>query len=152
MRKKLLILAVVVLIVIQFFHPAKNQSTDVSSTDITKVVNVPDDVLQVLKTSCYDCHSNNTHYPWYSKIQPIAWWMDHHVQEGKDHLNFSAFGTYQKGNAIHKLTEIAETVSKKEMPLSSYTLMHGDAKLSPQQIELIMSWVNTTTDAASAND
>ena len=86
--KKILLLFVIAFIIIQFFRPEKNISAAATSTHISKIFPVTDDVSQILSNSCYDCHSNNTRYPWYNKIQPVAWWMNDHIDEGKDELNF----------------------------------------------------------------
>ena len=86
--KKILIGLFAALVIIQFFHPAKNINTTVTELDITRMYTVPDSVQQILKAACYDCHSNNTKYPWYFNIQPVAWWMDDHISEAKKELNF----------------------------------------------------------------
>lgn len=144
MRRKILLGVMLVLIVIQFFHPSKNQRSELLPTDITKVYPVPEDVLTILKTSCYDCHSNNTVYPWYNNIQPVAWWLSNHVKEGKEHLNFSDFGSYPEKKAKHKLHEVKEVIEENEMPLTSYTIIHRNATLSAAQKKLVMDWVNST--------
>ncbi len=144
MRRKILLSILLVLIVIQFFHPSKNQSTELLSTDITKVHNVPETVMTILKTSCYDCHSNNTVYPWYNNIQPVAWWLNNHVKEGKEHLNFSDFGSYSEKKAKHKLQEVKEVIEENEMPLTSYTIIHRDAQLNDAQKKQVIDWVNST--------
>ena len=91
MIKKILYLLIAVFIVIQFFHRDKNtnNSPEAHANDITKVIPIPDSVLSILQTSCYDCHSNNTDYPWYAEIQPAAWWLNHHIEEGKKEINFN---------------------------------------------------------------
>lgn len=152
MKKKVALLVLIVfLIIIQFFHQEKNQSTELSAADITKVTNVPDDVLLVLKTACYDCHSNNTVYPWYNTIQPIAWWLNRHVVEGKQHLDFSEIGNYTAKKAKHKLDEVAEVLEKDEMPLFSYTIIHRKAKLNDAQKQLLINWAKNATVATLAN-
>jgi len=90
--KKILLVILIVFIAIQFIIPARNTSGQVLPTDITKTVNIPDKVLDVFKNSCYDCHSNNTRYPWYVNIQPMGWVMASHIKNGKENLNFSEFG------------------------------------------------------------
>lgn len=102
---------------------------------------VPGHVQGLLKTSCYDCHSNNTAYPWYSNIQPVKWWLADHVNSGKRHLNFDEFNTYTKEKKLKKLDEVAETVKEGEMPLSSYTIIHHNAKLSSTDKSEIEKWV-----------
>ena len=98
--KRLFQLLLLAFIVIQFIRPAKNKSEGVSTNDITTKYAVPQDVMAVLKTSCYDCHSNNTNYPWYANIQPIAWWLDDHIKEGKKELNFSEVCSLPNWQAI----------------------------------------------------
>jgi hypothetical protein len=97
-----------------------------------------------LKKACYDCHSNNTRYPWYAEVQPVAWYLDHHVQEGKGELNFDAFLTYPYKKQDHKLEELIETQQEGSMPLTSYTLIHRDAKLTQQQRQEIIDWATLT--------
>ncbi|GAA4453871.1 heme-binding domain-containing protein [Rurimicrobium arvi] len=140
--KKLGWILLVVFIAIQFIRPAKNVSTAAPVNDIASVSLVPDDVNQILHKACYDCHSDNTHYPWYANIQPVYWWMDHHVDEGKDELNFSAWGTYKLKRKLRKYVEISEQVTEGEMPLESYTWMHADAKLSREEANLVINWAN----------
>ena len=142
MVKKIAIGLLVVLVIIQFFKPARNISTEKSTNDITNKYAVPASVQEILKTSCYDCHSNNTVYPWYANIQPVAWWLADHVNEGKKELDFSEFLTYSPKKAHHKLEEVIEMVKEGEMPLQSYTIIHQNAKLSePQKLE-IATWAD----------
>ncbi|MEA1847560.1 heme-binding domain-containing protein [Chryseobacterium sp. MHB01] len=129
------------LIVIQFFDTDKNIATVPSENAIEKHYVVPGHVQGLLKASCYDCHSNNTAYPWYNNIQPVKWWLADHVNSGKRHLNFDEFNTYTKEKKLKKLDEIAETVKEGEMPLSSYTIIHHNAKLSSTDKSEIEKWV-----------
>jgi len=140
MKKKLFFVLVLLLVVIQFIQPDKNISNTPSKNAITAKYEVPENVASILKTSCYDCHSNNTVYPWYSNIQPGAWFMANHVNEGKRELNFDEFLTYPARKAAHKLEEVAEVVERHEMPLSSYTLIHTNAKLNDEQINVLKDW------------
>ena len=128
--KKILLALAAVLVLIQFYRPEKNISTEQSADAIELHYNVPKNVGTILQTSCYDCHSNNTKYPWYNNVQPVASWLNSHVIDGKKHLNFDEFNAYPLDRKIKKLKEIGETLEENEMPLSSYTLIHGDAKLS----------------------
>ncbi len=142
MVKKIAMGLLVALVIIQFFRPARNISSEKSTNDITNKYAVPASVQEILKTSCYDCHSNNTVYPWYANIQPVAWWLADHVNEGKKELNFSEFLTYSPKKAHHKLEEVNEMVKEGEMPLQSYTIIHQNAKLSePQKLE-IANWAD----------
>src|SRR3954470_14936683 len=128
--KKVILILLVVLIIMQFFHPAKNLSATPSPNNIANVYSVPANVNDILDKACNDCHSNNTRYPWYNNIQPVAWWLANHVKEGKQELNFNEFGTYNLRKQYHKLEEVTEQVKEDEMPLGSYTLVHTDARLT----------------------
>ncbi|WFB68297.1 heme-binding domain-containing protein [Chryseobacterium sp. WX] len=130
------------LIVIQFFDTDKNIATVPSDNAIEKHYQVPVHVLGLLKISCYDCHSNTTAYPWYNNIQPVKWWLADHVNSGKRHLNFDEFNSYSKEKKIKKLDEVAETIREGEMPLTSYTVVHQNAKLTDTQKSEIEQWVN----------
>lgn len=133
-------------IVIQFIRPAKNKSETMSKNDISTLYPVPTNVQAVLKSSCTDCHSNNTVYPWYAKIQPVYWWLDDHVRDGKKHLDLSEFATYSLRKQYHKLEEIEEMVKEGEMPLESYTWMHKDAKLTAEEKTVIYNFVKSTLE------
>jgi len=152
MIKKILILLLVAFIAIQFFRPAKNINTATAATanNISKVFYVPDSVHSILKTSCYDCHSSNTYYPWYAAIQPAAWWLQDHLNEGKKEVNFEEFATYRPRRQYKKFEEIIEQVKKEEMPLSSYTLIHRNAKLSKLQSATLTDWANEQQENTKA--
>jgi hypothetical protein len=149
--KRLFLLLLLVFIVIQFFRPAKNISTGISANDITTKYTIPEDVQTALKTACYDCHSNNTKYPWYNNIQPVAWWLADHVNEGKRELNFSEFASYKIGRQYRKLESLNKEIKDGEMPLGSYTLIHKDAILSDQQKLSIANWVTSVRDSIKAH-
>ncbi len=151
--KPIALVLLAALIIIQFFRPEKNVSSSetIAANDISKLYPVPQEVGSILQTSCYDCHSNNTHYPWYSNFQPVAWWLADHVNEGKNELNFSEFASYRIGKQYRKLEKLNSEVKEGEMPLESYTFIHGDAKLSPAQKEKIMSWATEIRDSIKAH-
>ncbi|GAB3944898.1 heme-binding domain-containing protein [Spirosoma harenae] len=142
MLRKILIALLVILVIIQFFRPEKNQASGPSPNDIATKYAVPANVQTVLKRSCYDCHSNNTTYPWYDNIQPVAWWLNSHIHEGKEELNFSEFTAYSPKRARHKLEEVGEAVTDGWMPLGSYLWIHHDAKLKPEEAKLIADWAS----------
>ena len=146
----MLLALLIVFVAIQIIQPARNISGQVLSTDITKTVNVPDKVLDIFKNSCYDCHSNNTRYPWYVNIQPMGLMMARHIRNGKEMLNFNEFGSYTSRRQISKLKEIANQIKDDEMPISSYKIMHQNARLSKEQKDLLMDWMNKTADSLSS--
>ena len=148
--KKILIFLLVVFIIIQFFRPEKNVQTTVSSNDIVAHMAVPVNVQNILYKACYDCHSNNTTYPWYAEVQPAAWWLDDHIKEGKKELNFSEFASFRLRRQFHKLEEITEVIKDKEMPLESYTVIHSDADLTQEERETLVSWAGATMETMRA--
>ena len=139
-RRTIGIALVVVFIAIQFFRPAKNQSSAPSGHEVTQLFPVPDNVMATLKASCYDCHSNNTAYPWYNNVQPVAWWLSNHVHSGKRALNFDEFTTVAPNRQFKRLQDIQKQIREDEMPLSSYTLIHRYAILSDAQKKDIIDW------------
>jgi hypothetical protein len=138
---KILLGIIILFIVIQFIPRDHNKSTQVQVNDITTVYRVPDNVQAIFKNSCYDCHSNNTDYPLYARIQPIRFMMDGHVKQGKEELNFNEFGTYSKRKQSHKLRAIANSMTEGTMPLSSYLFIHHKAGLTPTEKTVIIDWV-----------
>lgn len=146
-KKKIILGLAVVLIAIQFFQPLRNQSDEVTASHIERVYNVPQNVKAILTQSCYDCHSNNTRYPWYSRIQPGAWYMARHIKKGKEELNFSTFGEYSARKQRNKFRAMAGQVKDGEMPLSSYTLIHRNAVLSPEDKQVLIAWFSTMEDS-----
>jgi hypothetical protein len=141
--RKVLILSLVVLLAIQFIRPSRNLGSAEGPTDLTHVVHTPDTVLHILKTSCYDCHSNHTEYPWYVNVNPIGLWLKSHIDDGKEAINFSDLSGFTQKKLDHRFGDIAETVEKREMPLSSYTFIHRYAILDSGQISLLKTWVDS---------
>ncbi len=112
-----------------------------------KVNQVPATIKNRLQVSCYDCHSNNTNYPWYSKIQPAAWYLDDHIQEGKDELNFNEWATYSDRRKNSKLRSIISQIEEDKMPLDSYILIHRDAILSDEDKRMIIDYMTALKDS-----
>jgi hypothetical protein len=139
-KKKVLYMIIGLFGIIQFIRPAKNTGEVYTNNDISHSVDVPANVKNILERSCNDCHTNNTHYPWYTNIQPVGWWLNHHVEEGVRELNFSEFNTYKIRRKLHKLEEIAEQVKEGEMPLGTYTWIHGEAKLTATEQQILIDW------------
>jgi len=140
-------LALVALIVIQFFPITLNESDTVPQSDFMVENQVPATIKNRLQVSCYDCHSNNTDYPWYSKIQPAAWYLEDHIQEGKDELNFNEWAEYSDRRKNSKLRSIISQIEEDEMPLDSYTLIHRDAILSDEDKTLIVDFITALKDS-----
>jgi len=138
-----LLVLLVAFIAIQFFPTEKNQSDVVPKTDFLLVNNPPKNINTLLQESCYDCHSNNTDYPWYSKIQPTAWFLEDHIADGKDELNFNTWDELTDRRKKSKLKSIISQIEDDEMPLSSYTLIHRDAILSDSDKSAIEDYMNS---------
>ncbi|MDO8995722.1 heme-binding domain-containing protein [Sediminibacterium sp.] len=149
MLKKLLLVLFVILLVLQAFRPEKNTSAN-KENDISSLYPVPDNVEQILVKACNDCHSNSTVYPWYAEVQPIAWWLDDHVKDGKKHLNFNEFASYRLAKQFHKLEEVFDEVKGGEMPLESYTVVHRDANLTDAERNILMDWSVAVRDTMKA--
>lgn len=149
MLKKLLLVLFVILLVLQAFRPEKNTSAN-KENDISSLYPVPDNVEQILVKACNDCHSNSTVYPWYAEVQPIAWWLDDHVKDGKKHLNFNEFASYRLAKQYHKLEEVFDEVKGGEMPLESYTVVHRDANLTDAERNILMDWSVAVRDTMKA--
>jgi hypothetical protein len=148
--RTIFLIFLLIFIVIQFFQPDKNNNDVTLKNDIRSLVPVPDTVEQLLKAGCYDCHSNNTKYPWYTNIQPVGWWMQNHIKEGKEHLNFNEFASITARNGksarerqIKKLEDIKETIIEGEMPLNSYLWIHTNARFNKTQQKFITDWTDS---------
>lgn len=148
--KRFFIVLLVALVVIQFIRPEGNQNEVVAANTLAAALPVSNEVNDVLKAACNDCHSNNSAPMWYMKIQPVGFWIDHHIEEGKGELNFDEFATYSLRRQYHKLEEVAEMVNEGEMPLNSYTWMHSEAKLSDAQKKLLTDWSAAMMDTLEA--
>ncbi len=140
MLKKILLFLVIGLVVIQFIHPKKNEMPGQQKNYIGIAYNVPEDVKVILAKACNDCHSNNTNYPWYSRLQPADWWMAHHIKEAKAELNFDEYTNRNLRFQYHKMEEIVDQVKEGEMPLDSYTWIHNEAKLSETEKTRLINW------------
>lgn len=147
--KKTLLVLLVVIIAIQFIQTARNKSGQVLSADISKTYHLPKNVQAILKESCYDCHSNNTIYPWYSNIQPFGWWLASHIRRGKAELNFSEFGNYSSYKQRSKLFAIAKSIEDGTMPFPSYSLIHKNARLTKEQKGIVIDWASKEKDSLS---
>jgi len=144
--KRIIIVLVITFIGIQFIPRTYNLSDTISENDISNTFDIPKNIQLILETSCYDCHSNNTEYPWYNKIQPVSYIMEDHITEGKEELNFSEIGSYSKRRLKSKLKSIISQIDDEEMPMFSYTIIHRDALLSEEEKEQIKDWATSELD------
>jgi len=134
----------IILVLLQFIPRSVNKSEKTTPADIANNYQVPVQVQSLLKNSCYDCHSNNTRYPWYAYLQPFRLLLDQHVRDGKAELNFSEYGSYSKKRQFNKLRSIGESLEKGIMPLKSYGIMHADARITEAEKAVVLKWVEDT--------
>lgn len=141
--KKSVILTIIIglLIGIQFIRPKKNILEKPSINDVSNEMGIPLEVKEILNISCYDCHSNNTKYPWYNQVAPISWMLANHINEGKEHLNFSEWNLYNENQKEHLLEDIEEVLEKNKMPLKSYLLIHNNGEITVQEKQYILEWI-----------
>ncbi|MCZ2460168.1 MAG: heme-binding domain-containing protein [Chitinophagales bacterium] len=147
MIKKILAVLLIALVVIQLFHPKRNKSEGDQLNYIGNSFSVPDDIKSILARSCNDCHSNNSNYPWYANVQPVAWWLNHHIKKGKSEINFDEFTNKSLRFQYHKFEEITEQVKEGKMPIKSYTWTHNDAVLSEADKNKLMAWADASRES-----
>ena len=140
--KKVFLGIIVVFILIQMIRPNKNDSRN-DINHISTVTAVPDEVKEILKTACNDCHSNFTVYPWYNEIAPVSWYLAQHVNDGKEHLNFSEWTSYNQDQLNHILKDLNEELEDHKMPLKSYLIMHKEAAMDAGQYQTVLKWVKS---------
>lgn len=132
---------VLTLIVIQFFPTMENIQNNVPSTDLIQHRAAPSHVATLVHNACYDCHSNNTQYPWYDRIQPFAWVLESHIIDAKHNLNFNEFETYDRDKQKKKLQAMRKMIQENKMPLSSYKMMHAESRLSSEEKKTVIDWI-----------
>ena len=138
------------LVVLQFIRPEKNIAKGPSASNITGSFAVSEKVLAVLQRSCYDCHSNNTVYPWYAEIQPVGWYLNKHIQDAKRGLNYDEYLTYRLMKQYRRFNDVIEKLGKDEMPLPSYLLIHRYAKLAKGEKDELVQWCTAMRDSMKA--
>jgi len=143
--KKVGIALLIVLVVLQFVRPDKNESGYESVAYFEKETKPSPAIQEILKTKCYDCHSNQTKYPWYAEVAPVSIWIADHIEEGNEHFNVSEWSSWSDKKKDHKLDELVEEVEEGEMPLDSYTWLHGN--ISDVDKEALMSWAKKARES-----
>lgn len=147
MLKKILLSLAALFLVAQFIRPAKNVSTTPPGKDdfIVRLA-PPPDVKAMLQNACYDCHSDNTRYPWYAEIQPAGWWLKQHVDDGNREFSFSGFGAYSAKKQAKRLSALIDVIGDRSMPLKSYTWIHRDAIFTDAQIKTLTMWLEAAQE------
>lgn len=138
--KILLVAFVIIFLASQFIDPEENVGSTASFESFLNDTKPNEEVATILKTTCFDCHSDVTTYPWYNEITPLNFWLANHIEDGKKHFNISAWENYSIKKKDHKFEELIEMVESKEMPLESYTYTHAEAKLTDAQIAAVVDW------------
>lgn len=138
--KRILLGLAVALVVIQFFRIDKTNPPVEATQDFLNIAAPSAEIATLIKDACYDCHSHETKYPWYSNVAPISWMVAHHIEEGREHLNFSKWGTFSAKKRAHKIEECYEEVEKGEMPMYAYVLLHSEAKMTDEQKSALIAW------------
>ena len=146
-NKSLIWYTILGLIILMQVYPIERPmvSTDISN-DLLSNIDVPSEVGRMLRTTCYDCHSSETTYPWYTNIAPVKFLIYRDINEGREHLNFSNWTNLSKMEIAGALSEISDEVSDGDMPMKMYPIMHPDAKLSDADRDLIVKWVDDYTE------
>lgn len=142
MSKKKIVLAVlaVAFLGIQVVRPDRTPPPVAPDRAIYAQAELPAEVSGILNRACRDCHSVETEWPWYVQVAPVSWWMADHVRHGREHVNLSDWAGYDRDQQRNKLTQMCDQVTLEEMPLKSYLLMHGDAKLSKGDVRTLCEW------------
>lgn len=143
---KILLSLLAIIVAAQLFQIDKENPVYNLENDLLAQVDAPGEVKTILKQACYDCHSYETKYPWYTSVAPLSWWIDEHIQDGRKHFNFSEWGNYDLKKKKHKLEELIHEVEEGEMPLNSYTWVHSEANLSEEQIKALIGWTKSTME------
>jgi hypothetical protein len=143
--KILIIILVIALFALQVIPNKMPENAVAGKDDLIRSGLLPENISSMISTSCYDCHSNQTTYPWYSKVAPASWLLAKDIREGREDLNFSEWGSYSKRHQIGKLRKIKEEVKSGAMPLKKYLLIHRRSRLSPEQKEALAKWTEDMT-------
>jgi hypothetical protein len=132
--KKIVMFLVIALVAMQFIPVERSNPSDRNQ------ITTPPEVKTILRRACYDCHSNETRWPWYARVAPISFWLSHDVKEGRKEVNFSIWDRYDERRKNRKLKEIVKEVKDGDMPPWYYVPVHADAKLSQGDGEAIVKW------------
>ncbi len=140
MKKKIGGVIILSLVIMQFFGIDKSTPEYDKSKDLLTVTQAPTEVAELLKEACYDCHSNETRYPWYTSVAPVSWWIAGHIKNARENSNYSTWGTWSADKRQHKAEESAEEIETGHMPPKSFRFMHSGAKLTDEQKTMLADW------------
>lgn len=131
---------IAVLIILQFFQPELNNAPIDPELDMLEIVEPSEPLADLIRNACYDCHSNQTVYPWYNRISPVSLYLHKHIKKGKEDLNFSEYGLLDKADKIGTFADFYDVLDAGTMPLQSYILIHKNARLTQEEIESLCNW------------
>lgn len=137
------ILLIAAFVVMQFFGIDRTNPEFDPENDFLFMEKPPADLEKMVKNTCYDCHSNQTIWPWYSYVAPISWLIATHVNDGRDNVNLSEWGEYELEDRAHIIKEMIEEIEEGEMPFPGYDKLHPDAKLSEEQKQALFKWLRS---------
>lgn len=143
MKKKILLGILAILFIAQFFRIDKTNPPANLDQDFLNLNNAPTEIALIFKDACYDCHSNETEYPWYTNITPVNFWIKGHINGARDNVNYSEWGSFTENKQAHKMEESIEVLEDGRMPAKSFVLMHPEAKLSDQQKADLINWLKS---------
>ena len=143
MKKKVGIGLILLFIGIQFIRIDKTSPEFDPTKDLMAIESPPQKVEQLLKEACYDCHSYESKYPWYTNISPVSWWIKRHINLGRKKLNYSVWGTYDAKRKAHKIEESVEYVKEGWMPIGTYKLMHPEGRITDEERTILTNWFKT---------
>jgi hypothetical protein len=139
---------IAVLVGLQAWRPNLERAAEDPALSLFAQVEMPAHLRELFETSCADCHSQRTQWPWYAHVSPIGQWLVSHVEEGSQHFSLSRFGEYPARRQQKVFQEIAHEVESGAMPLPSYLWLHRAAMLSESERQSIVDWANTHEAAA----
>lgn len=148
--KQILFAFLILFVAIQFIRPARNHGEQAGQSNIVATFSAPDTVLSLFRNACFDCHSNDTDYPWYSTIQPVGWLIEKDIRDGKAKLNFSELGSLSPRRQMSKWQNVENRIKDGTMPLPMYQLMHPRARLTEAERQLLIDWVRKTIDTLAS--
>ncbi len=140
--------ALAVLLVAQLFQPDRTMPAIDTANDLLVMTNAPDDIRQLVVGACYDCHSDRPTYPWYAYVTPVNFWLQDHINEGRETVNFSRWDQFA---GDEEASEAGEKIAEGEMPLESYVWIHSEADFTDAQREQLVTWFDANTSGGAGH-
>jgi hypothetical protein len=140
----------VIFAALQFIRPARTNPPVDEARTLQAHSSLTPEVAAILNRSCNDCHSNQTRWPWYSNVAPVSWFVINHVNDGRRQMNFSDWAQYDRSEQENYLRKICREVKSGDMPIHSYLWLHGDAKLSAEDVKILCDWANAESQRLSS--